>query len=129
MRVGVVQVCVMGCSLRASTKTLRGILAFDLAAQAVCRNHRGRALQFAGTSTLALSMPGPNKVILQCLFAKPRCSRMSAFGCEQTMCQRRGDVRFLILSIPPCALAAQHWHYTRRILGKDTNWVEIVDIK
>jgi len=70
-----VQVCVMGCSFRASTKTLRGILAFDLAAQGSCRNHRGRTRQCADLIKLAPPMPAPNQVILKCLFRRCRYQR------------------------------------------------------
>lgn len=63
----------MGCSFRASTKTLRGILAFDLAAQGACRNHRGRTRECADSMTLAPPLAAPNQVILLCLFLHRPC--------------------------------------------------------
>src|SRR5262249_40244317 len=46
--------CVMACSFRElSTKTLRGTLAFDHAAQASCRNHRDRTHTSATPSPYA----------------------------------------------------------------------------
>jgi hypothetical protein len=53
-----------------STKTPRGTLAFDDAAQAALRNHRGRVHTNFDTATLAAFPATPNQANLQCLFAR-----------------------------------------------------------
>src|ERR1700704_6603227 len=51
-----------------STKTPRGTLAFDDAAQAALRNHRGRVHMNVDIATLSAFPATPNQAILQCLF-------------------------------------------------------------
>jgi hypothetical protein len=51
-----------------STKTPRGTLAFDDAAQAALRNHRGRVHMNVDVVTLRAFLATPNQSILQCLF-------------------------------------------------------------
>src|SRR3954454_16258335 len=53
-----------------STKTPRGTLAFDDAAQAALRNHRGRVHTNFDAATLAAFSATPNQANLQCLFPR-----------------------------------------------------------
>lgn len=61
---------VIGCSSPAeSTKTPRGTLAFDAAAQARCRNHRGGARTNSDAITLTSPRLLPDQVVFKCLCA------------------------------------------------------------
>ena len=68
-----------------STKTPRGTLAFDDAAQAALRNHRGRVHANFDAATLAAFPATPNQANLQCLFAREGRSHANCWrGCPSS---------------------------------------------